>query len=63
MIFLYIILGIIGIELLFVLFTILCSLFVRKDEYTKDNKFYRFFLTAIPVQQSFLLCRKEHLLM
>jgi 1-acyl-sn-glycerol-3-phosphate acyltransferase len=42
MIFLYIILGIIGIELLFVLFTILCSLFVRKDEYTKDNKFYRF---------------------
>ena len=42
MIFLYIILGIIGVELLFVLFTILCSLFVRKDEYTKDNKFYRF---------------------
>jgi len=42
MIFLYIVLGIIGIEFLFVLFTIICSLFVRKEEYTKDNKFYRF---------------------
>ena len=41
MIFLYILLGIVSLFILFLLVTLISSLFVTKEEYTKNNKFYR----------------------
>ncbi len=59
---LYIAGGLISLELLFLLFIIICSLFVStKKDYRKNNKFYRFLLNFSTAQVIFFGRIKIHL--